>query len=163
MTSATEQPFDSKQFTSQTAELTRQLTSFAELLDKEALAIKNNDAEQLTDLTSQKQTLSNQLESLSDQLNQLLKPLSLTLQDFTDKARFSALPDEVQADTKALIQLIEECHDKNLANGMSIQILSNINQYALDLMSGKQAQDVKLYGASGEKTQNSDKNSLGKA
>lgn len=163
MTETSNTQFNSKQFTSQTATLTRLLNDFSNLLDQEAQAIKKNDSEALIQASTAKQNLSIELDQATAELNLSLTPLSLNLADFTHHEKFSKLPVDVQNNVKSLISQIETCHDKNLANGMSIQILSNINQHALDLMSGKQGQDVKLYGSSGEKTHSGDQKSFGKA
>ena len=46
---------------------------------------------------------------------------------------------------------------------MSIQILSSLNGQALDILSGKSNQEVKLYSSSGEQNQSNDKKPLGTA
>ncbi|MDX1353485.1 MAG: flagellar protein FlgN [Thiomicrorhabdus sp.] len=151
------------QLTSQIDELVHLLQAFSDILDSEAEHIKKNQPEQLTDTTAIKSDMANQLSAATIALEASLKPLNLNISTLIQSDAFKTFPPSTQAKVTELISMIEACHDKNLANGMSIQILSNINQHALDLLSGK-PQDVKLYGSSGEKTRAANKQSnLGKA
>ncbi len=156
-------PFNETLFTSQVSELARLLNEFSGVLDNEAQAIKKNDAERLLKSNTSKQQIAEQLNQAGNALETTLAVFSTNLIDFSVHDYFATLPENTQEQVKEVINLTVDCHDKNLANGMSIQILSNINQNALDLISGKGKQDVKLYGASGEKTQSGDQKSLGKA
>jgi flagellar biosynthesis/type III secretory pathway chaperone len=151
------------QFSSQTADLNRLLTNFSEILDQEAIAIKCNQAEQLTQIIAIKEQLAHDLNLATDSINQFLNSYSVDLINFKNSPLFKELPTEIQTIVKNLVNLTQECNDKNLANGMSIQMLSNINKHVLDLISGKNEQQVKLYGSSGEQTQSGSKSSLGKA
>lgn len=155
--------FDLKLFSSQTESLLRLLKDFSELLDLEAESIKKNLADQILFTTANKQELADKLNSETIELNSNLEKNNLNLTTLIQSPIFKTLPKELQQKTQSLLSLIQECHDKNLANGMTIQMLSNINQHALDLVSGKHKQDVKLYGSSGEKTQSGNQSSLGKA
>jgi flagella synthesis protein FlgN len=151
-------------FSSLVAELVKQLNEFSKALDTETETIRKNDSDGLTKSNQVKQKLSDSLSETSNKLEASLQPLDTNIIDLPKHQVFSEFGQELQAQVNHLIALTVECHDKNLANGMSIQILSNINQNALDMISGKSDRDVNLYGASGEKTQTgSSKKSLGKA
>jgi len=154
---------DETVLTSQVTGFVHLLETFSQTLDQEAEAIKKNDTEALLESNTNKQTLAEKLAQAGNEIEQTLSPVCNNLIDFSVHENFSSLSESIQNLVKSAINLTVECHDKNLANGMSIQILSNINQHALDLLSGKSEQDVKLYGASGEKTSSSDQKSLGKA
>ncbi len=155
--------FEETAFTSHISELTGLLTQFSTLLDNEAEAIKTNDADALLENNHAKQSLSDQLNQCGNQIESDLSCFETNLIDFSLNENFRTLTTSTQEIVKNAINLTVECHDKNLANGMSIQILSNINQHALDMLSGKSDKDVKLYGSSGEKTQSGKQNTLGKA
>jgi len=155
--------FDINLVSSQTDSMTQVLNQFLNTLDLETEAIKKNLTQQLIDASSHKSDLANQIEEKNQTLNSMLEKSNVTLDSLPDSSIFNTLPTEIQNNTLALIKLIQKCHDKNLANGMSIQMLSNINQHALDLMSGKQKDDAKLYSSSGEKTRSGYQSSLGKA
>jgi len=155
--------FDIEQFSSHSAELDRLLTDFSDLLDKETDAIKKNLPEELIKTINQKEELANLLTAANQNIDDFLGAKSLNLSSLTETDLFSTLPKTLQQQTLSLLQKIQVCHDKNLANGMSIQMLSNINQFALDMISGKPKQDVNLYGSSGEKTRSSGLSTLGKA
>ena len=153
----------SKQFTSQIEELLHLLESFSAILDSESECIKKNQTDELLKIATLKSDLANQLNESTKTIELVLKPFDLNIKTLSQSAEFKSLDQAIQSKVNGLTPLIEACHDKNLANGMSIQILSNINQHTLDLITGKQ-HDVNLYGSSGEKTRASNKQSnLGKA
>lgn len=152
-----------KQFSSQIVGLIHLLKQFSEILDQESDFIKKNQADQLIHVTQSKQDLAERLNSLTNELDETLANKSLKLISLVDSPSFALFSLEQQAEIKQLLVLIQQCHDKNLANGMSIQILSNINEHTLNLISGKHQQDVKLYGSSGEKTTTGSQSTLGKA
>ena len=151
-----------ERFSSQIAVLMHLLKQFSEILDQESDIIKKNQADQLIKITQSKQNLAEQLNSSTIELDKTLGQ-NLNLISLVSSPSFTLLSEQQQAETKQLIALIQQCQDKNLANGMSIQMLSNINKHTLDLISGKHQQDVKLYGSSGEKTTAGSQNTLGKA
>ena len=153
----------SKQFTSQIEELLHLLESFSATLDSESECIKKNLPDELLNIATLKGDLANQLNESTQAIELILQPFNLNIRTLSQSADFKSLNQDIQSKINNLTPLIESCHDKNLANGMSIQILSNINQHTLDLITGKQ-HDVNLYGSSGEKTRASNKQSnLGKA
>lgn len=149
--------------TSQVEELISSLDTFMEILTQEEAAIKNADADNLTKVSLEKQNLAINLNKTGLAIEDCLAGNTTNLVDFSVTETFSKLSNPLQNKIKQAINLTVECHDKNLSNGMSIKILSNINQHAIDLVSGKPQQDIKLYGASGEKTQTGKQTSLGKA
>ncbi|WP_321324353.1 flagella synthesis protein FlgN [Thiomicrorhabdus sp.] len=154
---------NSNQFPSQIEELVRLLNQFSDVLDTESNCIKKNLPEKLIENAQNKNALADQLSNATNRIEKQLEPLNLTLTTLIDHNSFQMLSANTQANIRDLMVKIKDCHDKNLANGMSIQMLSNINKHALDLISGK-PQDLKLYGSSGEKTNSSSsQGSLGKA
>lgn len=155
--------FDVNLFSSQTESMTQILNQFLDALSLETEAIKKNLTQQLLDASSLKSDLANQIEEKTQTLNTILEKSNVTINYLSDSSIFSTLPIEIQNNSLALIELIQKCQDKNLANGMSIQMLSNINQHALDLISGKKKDDTNLYSSSGEKTRSGHQSSLGKA
>lgn len=163
MTKTGESTFDTTQFSSHAAELNRLLNTFSEKLDQEANAIKQNLPEDISAASNAKNELVNQLNTLSEKIDSALSQHDLNLNTLIESELFTTLPTALQEQIIQALELIEKCHDKNLANGMSIQMLSNINKHALDLIAGKPTEDVKLYGSSGEKTRSSGQSSLGKA
>jgi len=154
---------DLVQFSSQAEELNRLLITFSEILDQESEIIKKNQADQLSEITFSKQEISEQLNLHTVKLDKILSAHNLNLASLIDSKEFSAFPEPIQIKIQDLMVLIQQCHDTNLANGMSIQMLSNINRHALDLISGKPQKKVNLYGSTGEKTSSESQSSLGKA
>lgn len=155
--------FKEQAFASHVNELAELLTEFSGILDQEAQSIKQNDTDSLLKTNTQKQNLAEKLNASGNLVEQDLAAFDTNLIDFSMHEHFQSVSTECQEKVKQAINLTVECHDKNLANGMSIQILSNINQQALDILSGKTDADVKLYGSSGEKTQTGQQKTLGKA
>lgn len=154
---------ETSQFTSQIDVLLRLLDQFSLILDDESKNIKSNDTDSLILTTDNKSKLASELNVATKQLEAILSPSNVTLSNITSSDLFKLISPQHQTKIQTFISKVESCHDKNLANGMSIQILSNINQHALDLISGK-PQDVKLYGSSGEKSRaNTNQTTLGKA
>jgi len=154
---------NSTQFSSQIEELVCLLDQFSDVLDTEASCIKNNLPEKLIENAQNKNALAIELTDTSNKIEKQLEPFNLSLITLVDDSSFQTLSVNTQSNITELKAKIEACHDKNIANGMSIQMLSNINQHALDLIAGK-PQDLKLYGSSGEKTNSSSsQGSLGKA
>lgn len=154
---------NSTQFSSQIEELVCLLDQFSNVLDTEAAFIKKNLPDKLIENAQTKNEFANKLTNASNEIEKQLEPLNLSLVTLIDDPSFQTLNPNIQANITELKVKIEVCHDKNIANGISIQMLSNINQHALDLISGK-PQELKLYGSTGEKTNSSSsQSSLGKA
>ena len=153
-----------QQLTSLVAELTQLLESFYTSLQNESEALKKNDSEKLLQTATLKQAQSEKIASLTAQLELNLKASKLTLANLFELKTSETLPKALQQAAQKLVAVSDQCQDLNQANGMSIQLLSNINKNALNLISGKAQPNVQLYGSSGVTTASSNtKTSLGKA
>jgi len=153
----------SAQFSSLIEELLPLLDQFSTTLDTESECVKQNLPEQLVETANIKSHLANQLAVITTQIETILNPFGLNLNSLQTSPEFKTLNTVTQNQITEIIGKLENCHDKNLANGMSIKMISNINKHVLDLISGKN-QTVKLYGSKGEKTSTSGSHStLGKA
>lgn len=153
------------QFSSQIDELNLLLLNFQTLLENESKNLKSSDTSDLLTTAQAKEQLTVNIELLVQQINKAL-PSSLQNKHFFELAQqsaFSAISNELQANVDKCLALSQACHDLNMANGMAIQILSNINEVSLQILTGQNQSDSKLYGASGATTQNKLKSSLGKA
>ena len=141
--------------------LLQSLNTFKQALDFETETIKTKPASELISSSEQKQIALSELEKATANISVQIKPL-----------RIERLLEEPShySNNLELLNLIKrcsertvECHDQNLSNGMSIQILSNINNQMLHMMKGD-PNDVKLYGSKGSKQpQALGKTTLGKA
>lgn len=150
--------------TSQMVQFLSVLETFYKTLLSESQALKNNNTDQITDLLSIKRSLSEEISSLTQQIESFLSTQNLTLSTLFKPDFSSTLPKPLQKNIQQVIDLSNQCHDLNQSNGISIQILSNINQHTLNLISGKESPNIKLYGSTGEtKTSNTSKAPLGKA
>jgi flagellar biosynthesis/type III secretory pathway chaperone len=153
-----------QQLTSLVADLTHLLETFLDALQAESEALKKNHSEQLSLTSSTKESKLEAIATSTNLLESNLKAYQLTLSDLFEADLSSKLPQPLQQDIKRLAQLSNNCQDLNQANGMAIQILSNINSHAINLISGKEPSGVKLYGSSGiSNTSSKTKKSLGKA
>jgi len=146
------------------ASLQTLLDGFLTLLQNEKDAIKHSQIEQLSQIISDKSEASFELENRMTQLNQLAK--ARFDQTFTDLLAQSdnltnLEPDERQA-LQETQQLTLKCHDLNQANGIAIQILKNMNEFTLSLVSGNDP-DFKTYGSKGQKHRSRSGQTLGKA
>lgn len=153
-----------QQLTSLVAELTHLFENFYLSLQTESEALKKNDSEQLLLISTTKQEQSEGITTLTAKLESTLKASKLTLANLFDLNVSTTLPKALQQATQKLVAISDKCQDLNQANGMTIQILSNINKHALNLISGKTQPNVQLYGSSGVTTASPNtKKSLGKA
>lgn len=153
------------QFSSHIDELNLLLLDFQSLLEKESDELKGSDASALSASTQAKALLTNKIDLLVKQINKSL-PASTQNKHFFELAQqnaFSDISNSLQASLNKSMALSQTCHDLNMANGMAIQILSNINQVSLQILTGQNQSDSSLYGSSGSTTQNKPKSSLGKA
>ncbi|QCU90497.1 flagella synthesis protein FlgN [Thiomicrorhabdus sediminis] len=163
MSEADNTRFDKDLFASHIDKLKTFLSAFSDTLSTESQAIRNADTAGIEKIVAEKQSLSVEIEQLSAAIEALLEPLQANIFSFTEHPAFEELSDKDQQLLIETLQWVQQCHDQNLANGMAIQTLSNINRHALDILSGKTEKDVKLYSASGEKTSSKPRKSLGKA
>lgn len=130
-------------------QIIEQLESFLSLLEQETLALKTLDPQQLTELAQQKNTLTTELEQDLQQLEQQIAP-----ETFKTLLSHPQIPAQQKTELQKLEQLSEQCHKQNLANGITIQSLSNLNLGLLQLFKGQDAQS-KVYGAKGKTYQTS--------
>jgi len=157
--------FNSSQFASRIDQLNTLLQTFQTLLESEANTLKTVSVNELIPISESKQLLTEQIEQSVLQLNKTL-PADIKCHHFfelVDHPLFLSLPASIQTKINLARSLSQTCHDLNLANGMAIQILSNINQVSLQILTGQTQTDSKLYGASGATTQSKSQSSLGKA
>ncbi len=153
-----------QQLTSLVAELTHLFEIFYISLQTESEALKKNDSEQLFLNSTTKQEQSEEIARLTAELESNLKANKLTLAKLFELNASTTLPKALQQAAQNLVAISNQCQDLNQANGMTIQILSNINKHALNLISGKTQPNVRLYGSSGITNASSNtKKSLGKA
>ncbi len=153
-----------EQLSSHIVQFLNLLKRFHNALLSEAAALKSNQTDQLSDAASLKNTLSNDLSQKTHTINTLLKTQNLTLETLFSPDNFNALPAPLNETIPQVLELTQACHDLNQSNGISIQVLSNINQYTLNLLSGKEQENINLYGSSGEQqASQKSKRTLGKA
>ena len=149
---------------SQIAQFLTLLEAFQSILQSESHALKSNHTDQLATTLSVKSELTEKISLLTQAIEKQLDTQSLTLSTLLSAKLPSNLPQSLQQNIQHLITLSNQCHDLNQANGISIQILNNINQHTLKILSGQESSNVKLYSASGEtQTSESTKTPIGKA
>lgn len=156
---------DIPQFSSQIDELNQLLLEFQALLETESTLLKKSDATALSSSTQTKSLVTEKIDILVNEINNNLPKNSISEHFFelADKKMFSDISTTLQNQVDKTMSLTQSCHDLNMANGMAIQILTNINQVSLQILTGQTQADANLYGASGVTTQNKSKSSLGKA
>ena len=156
---------DIPRFSSQMDGLNLLLLDLQSLLQTESQTLKNSDASALTQSTQAKSELMDKIDSLVQKINQNFPNLSENKHffDLAKEKAFASISNELQEKVDNSLTLSQACHDLNMANGMAIQILSNINQVSLQILTGQNQTDSNLYGSTGTTTQNKSKSSLGKA
>ncbi len=139
------------------------LCQFETVLNQESTILKSSDLSSLSDITLEKESLTQKIDLEFQVLNKKLTPKIHSLNELLESDFFQTFPTELQKTIQETTEKIVQCSDQNLANGMSIQALSNINQTVLQLFSGQNPQN-KTYSASGESqiTDNTSR-TLGKA
>ncbi|WP_321276172.1 flagellar protein FlgN [Thiomicrorhabdus indica] len=137
--------------------LLKALDNFLTILNEEKAAIRKSEIKLIEDVTQKKSESVDQIESISIAIE---KDTGRSIPEwFADKT--------LEGNLQNLIQKTENmttaCHDLNLANGLSINILNNMNSYTLNLVSGKDP-DMKTYGSKGQENASKDqRRTLGKA
>ncbi len=126
------------------------LERFYNTLLSESKALKINDSEQLSSVLPSKNQLSEDISQLTQTIESLLRTQNLSLAHLFDLSPSSKLSQPLQQNIERIVTLSNQCHDLNQSNGISIQILKNLNQHTLNLISGKEPSNVKLYSAKGE-------------
>jgi len=139
------------------------LKQFETILVKESEQLKASDTETLIKTTVEKDTIATEIETVFAELKTITNDISFSINDFMSQDLFKDLPLELQASFEKTVNQIVICHDKNIANGISLQALSNINHAFLQLFKGQDPHS-KTYTASGNTTpSNSTSKTLGKA
>ena len=156
---------DFTQLSSQIEELNAFLVEFQGQLHTEAELLKSNNTPALSESTETKINLTEKIDSQVKQINRTLSQNNVQADFFelANQKAFQQCPNALQSKVEKTLSLTQICHDLNMANGMSIQILSNINQVSLQILTGQNQTDANLYGSSGVTTQSKSKSSLGKA
>lgn len=126
------------------------LERFYNVLLSESQSLKTNNSEKLSSLLPSKSQLSEEISQLTQIIESLLKTQQLSLSHLFNLPPSSKLPHPLQQNIERIVALSNQCHDLNQSNGISIQILKNLNQHTLNLISGKEPSNVKLYSAKGE-------------
>lgn len=136
----------SKSFEMTLNQFAQSLQEFYDLLESEKQAIRGSDSTQLMSIAEQKDHLSDQIETQFQALDSVEGfSFSELLQSDSIK---SSYPQSIQRTLNEVESLIQACHDLNTANGMSLNILNNINRVSLEMLSGKDP-DHKTYGKKG--------------
>ncbi|NPA71883.1 MAG: flagellar protein FlgN [Gammaproteobacteria bacterium] len=140
------------------------LQDFHSILAQESELLKSGFPERITEIIEKKHTHSERLLTSTQTLQSTLLAENSSIESLLSQEAILAYPPELKAQINTFIELSEKCQDLNLANGMSIRMLTTINQHALDIASGKSTSGVKLYGSSGTtERSNNPQNTLGKA
>lgn len=148
---------------SQTIQLQQLLETFLQTLQTEADQLKSSDVDALQATLLQKESQSEAITEVTEKLNAIFEPHQLSLTALISDTSL-AIPAKTKQHIESILLLSDQCNTLNQANGMAIQILSGINQQALNLFSGNSNPNVKLYGSTGETTRpDTHKQSLGKA
>lgn len=155
---------DEKTLSLHSRQLFDALTKFKTVLTQEATLLKSFNVEELPTLLAQKSSLSESIEHHFKALNACLGAQTpKKLDDWLSDDHFGLLSTSLQKTFTDLIQLTNQCHDLNQANGMTVQTLNNMNQAALDILTGQAEPASQIYGASGERKKSKQQTSLGKA
>lgn len=142
------------------------LIKFENILVKEASVLKTSDIDILIKIVNDKQAISQQIEKtfslLSKSANNTTKDF-FSISSFMEKDNFRSLPAKLQETFKKVELITVSCHDKNIANGISVQTLNNFNETFLQLYHGQDPQS-KTYTSTGSSSTSSNKSTtLGKA
>ncbi|MEA3405596.1 MAG: flagellar protein FlgN [Pseudomonadota bacterium] len=154
---------NTNQFSSQIDELNSLLLEFKTLLESESELLKQNDSNAIIETSQTKNEISNKIDKQVQSIQNLLPDKSKHFFELAQDKVFSGISKTLQPKIDGSIELTQACHDLNMANGMAIQILSNMNQVSLQILTGQNRTETNLYGSSGSTTQNKTKSSLGKA
>jgi flagellar biosynthesis/type III secretory pathway chaperone len=155
---------DEQALTLKSRQLMDALAKFKVVLQEESNILKKFNIESLPELLEQKSALSQNIEENFQAFNLCLgSQTPKTLDSWLQEEVFKTLSENLQKTFHQLIELTNECHDMNLANGMTVQTLSNINQASLNILTGQNPASSQIYGASGERQKSKNQTSLGKA
>ncbi|MBN2647046.1 MAG: flagellar protein FlgN [Thiotrichales bacterium] len=128
--------------------LTPHLEAFLGALEQEATHLRTGSAEQLQQISLQKQRLAEEIERQRQLWGETYPEHPLELNSLLAFAQASALPPDLATQIQHLHSLIERCYQLNQTNGVTIQSLNNINQHLLQLYTG-QTKTPDLYTSRG--------------
>lgn len=144
-------------------ELLASLKQFETILEKESTQLKTSNTDALNKITSDKDKVSSEIESIFTELKINTDDPEFSINNFMQQDLFANLPLGLQEIFAQVENQIVMCHDKNIANGISLQALNNINHTFLQLFKGQDPHS-KTYTASGNTTPSSSTSkTLGKA
>ncbi len=144
-------------------QLLQSLANFKDLLIKEEKLLKSNQTEPLNLLLDKKARHSLELDEAFKLFNQSLNQENTPLDKLIKSKIYSTFSTELQYKIKEIISKTNQCYDLNLSNGMTVKILSNLNQASLNLFKGEIDHVPSSYGSTGEKNATKTKTSLGQA
>ncbi|MDX1795847.1 MAG: flagellar protein FlgN [Hydrogenovibrio sp.] len=147
----------------QLSQLLDTLNDFEKILDEEAQVLKSTDISPLTDIVQRKQIASESVSQKFETLSTSLTDNALSLNEYMMIDGFDQLPTSIQTLFKQNSEKAQVCNDKNTANGMSVQALSNLNQTLLQLFKGQDPQNKTYDASGGESNAASRSKPLGKA
>lgn len=153
---------DLKVLTQHIDQLSSLFINFKNTLLNEAEVLKTNQIEELPAVLEKKAQLSTQVEIEHQALSTLLNTEQQPLDELLNSNLFKTFPTNLQKQLQQIIEMVNECHDLNLSNGMTVQILNHFNQTALNILTGQEV-TPSMYESSGSKNYSKNKNSLGKA
>jgi flagella synthesis protein FlgN len=139
------------------------LDAFESVLEQEAALLKDHASEALHPILERKAQLAEQLDRQFQQLETLLPPASGHFADLVRNQAFARQAPKLQHQAETFLSRSQRCNDLNIANGISIQILNNINQVSIELMAGQTDNAPDLYGRSGQSKSSKSSSTLGKA
>lgn len=125
------------------------LSQFETTLDQEAAILKSTDLTPLTELLKYKESLSEDVSNCFSNLSKTLATDPLSLNEFMLLEEFKQLPQVVQNQFQKTSEKAITCSDKNIANGMLVHALNNMNSALLQMLKGQDPSN-KTYTASGE-------------
>lgn len=151
--------FNSTEFASHIGELKGSLQLFLETLKTESELLKLSPSDQLTQTLEQKSKLAEQLQASQQNLETFLKSSDIQhLSEMLTPPYSANLGNALKKEIQEVLTLSQACSDLNLANGISVKILANINQAKLRILAGNTDNQSSTYSAKGQ-TQTSDKRS----
>lgn len=130
------------------------LNEFEATLNRESDILKMSDTEELTVVITDKQVLSEQIEQAFKNLSKVTQQQDFSITKFIERQNFHSFSLQIQQAFKQAAKQTVKCHDKNIANGITLQSLSNLNNAFLQILKGQDAQS-KTYTSSGSSTTSS--------
>lgn len=142
--------------------LQSQLVDFDTSLQNESAAIQKRDLTSLSQNLESKQTCLDAINQTTQLIEQHIQPL--TLENLLTQSSELCNQSNTINQIHEVNLLTQKCHDLNMSNGISIQILSHHNNEMLSILKGGSTKSVKLYGSKGStQATTSTQTTLGKA